>query len=89
MHDVCLFAHFDQDDKIDDHVLWYLRNISDLNFSVVFISSARLGSSDVERLRRYCCDVILRENTGLDFGSWSAGFAKHGPAIGGRLLLAN
>ena len=40
-------------------------------------------------LRVDCRDVILRENSGLDFGSWSAGFAKHGPAIGGRLLLAN
>jgi len=89
MHDVCLFAHFDQDDKIDDYVLWYLRNISDLNFSIVFISAARLSSSDVERLGAYCCDVILRENGGLDFGSWSAGFAKHGSAIDGRLLLAN
>jgi lipopolysaccharide biosynthesis protein len=89
MHDVCLFAHFDQDDKIDDYVLWYLRNIIDLNFSIVFISTARLNSSDVGRLGAYCCDVILRENGGLDFGSWSAGFAKHGSAIDGRLLLAN
>jgi lipopolysaccharide biosynthesis protein len=89
MHDVCLFAHFDQDDKLDDYVLWYLRKINELNFSIVFTSTARLGEPDVERLRSYCCDVILRENTGLDFGSWSAGFAKHGSAIDGRLLLAN
>jgi lipopolysaccharide biosynthesis protein len=89
MQDVCLFAHFDQDDKLDDYVLWHLRNIRDLNFSIVFISSARLSSSDVARLGAYCCNVILRENAGLDFGSWSAGFAKHGSAIEGRLLLAN
>jgi lipopolysaccharide biosynthesis protein len=89
MRDVCLFAHFDQDDKVDDYVLRYLKKIKDLKFSIVFISTARLGQSDVERLGAYGCEVILRENTGLDFGSWSAGFAKCGSAIGGRLLLAN
>jgi lipopolysaccharide biosynthesis protein len=89
MKDVCLFAHYDKDNIVDDYVLWYLRNISDLNFSIVFISAARLSSSEVDRLGAYCHDVILRENGGLDFGSWSAGFAKHGSSIGGRLLLAN
>jgi lipopolysaccharide biosynthesis protein len=40
-------------------------------------------------LRADCCDVLLRENSGLDFASWSAGFAKHAPMMGARLLLAN
>jgi lipopolysaccharide biosynthesis protein len=89
MEDVCLFAHFDPENKVDDYVLRYLRELKKLNFAVVFISTAQLSKSDVERLRTDCCDVILRENAGLDFGSWSAGFAKHGASIGGRLLLAN
>jgi lipopolysaccharide biosynthesis protein len=89
MEDVCLFAHFDPEDKVDDYVLRYLRELRKLNFSVVFISTARLDKTNVERLRVDCCDVILRENAGLDFGSWSAGFAKHGASIDGRLLLAN
>jgi lipopolysaccharide biosynthesis protein len=89
MDDVCLFAHFDKDDKVDEYVFRYLDKIKELNFAIVFISTARLGAADVERLRSVCFDVILRQNAGLDFGSWSAGFAKHGPAIGGRLLLAN
>lgn len=33
--------------------------------------------------------MIVRENAGLDFGSWAAGFAKHESKITGRLLLAN
>jgi lipopolysaccharide biosynthesis protein len=89
MQDVCLFAHFDQDDKVDEYALRYLEKIKELGFSIVFISAARLGLADIERLQKSCVDVILRENAGLDFGSWSAGLAKHGSAIGGRLLLAN
>jgi len=89
MQDVCLFAHYDKDGKVDDYVLRYLHELRQLNFSVVFISTARLGSTEVARLNVDCDDVILRENAGLDFGSWSAGFAKHGARIDGRLLLAN
>jgi lipopolysaccharide biosynthesis protein len=85
----CLFAHFDKDDKIADYVLRYLGEIKRLGFLVVFISSARIGGSDLERVRGCCDDIMLRENAGLDFGSWSAGLAKHRHAIGGRLLLAN
>lgn len=89
MQDVCLFAHFDKDDKVDDYVLWYLAKLKELNYSIVFISAARLSPAHVERLYANCHDVILRENVGLDFGSWAAGFRKYGAAIEGRLLLAN
>ena len=89
MQDVCLFAHFDKDDRIDDYVLRYLAQLRELNFSIVFISTSRLPAAETARLQGTCCDVILRDNAGLDFASWSVGFAKHAAAIGGRLLLAN
>jgi lipopolysaccharide biosynthesis protein len=89
MKDVCLFAHFDRSDLVDEYVLRYLKRIRELNFSIVFISASRLGARDIERVRADCCDVIVRENAGLDFGSWSAAIAKHRTAIQGRLLLAN
>jgi lipopolysaccharide biosynthesis protein len=89
MRDICLFAHFDEDDTVDDYVLRYLTKLRELDFSIVFVSASRLAPAEVERLRDTCFDVILRENAGLDFGSWAAGFAKHGYNIGGRLLLAN
>ncbi len=89
MRDFCLFAHFDKDDKVDDYVLRYLKHIKALNFSIVFISTARLPVADVERLRADCFDVIVREDVGLDLGSWAVGFAKHRAAMDGRLLLAN
>lgn len=89
MQDLCLFAHFDRDDKVDDYVFWYLSKLKDANFSIVFISSSRISGRDVARLRVDCYDVILRENVGLDFGSWTEGLRKHQANIKGRLLLAN
>jgi lipopolysaccharide biosynthesis protein len=89
MQDVCLFAHFDKDDKVDDYVLRYLAQLRQSNFSIVFISTSRLPATETARLQGVCCDIILRDNAGLDFASWSTGFARHAAAIGGRLLLAN
>lgn len=89
MQDVCLFAHFDKDDKLDGYVLRYLAKLKELNFAIILISASRLSAADIARLKGHCDDVIVRDNTGLDFASWSAGFAKHGAAIGCRLLLAN
>jgi lipopolysaccharide biosynthesis protein len=85
----CLFAHFDKDNRIADHVLRYLGEIKQLGFSIVFISSARLDGVELERVGGCCDDIMLRENAGLDFGSWAAGLAKYRHAVGGRVLLAN
>lgn len=85
----CLFAHFDKDNKVADYVLHYLAEIKRLGFFVVFISASQIGEPELARVRGRCDDIILRGNAGLDFGSWSEGFAKHRHAIGGRLLLAN
>jgi lipopolysaccharide biosynthesis protein len=89
MQNVCLFAHFDKDDRVDEYVLRYLKEIKQLQFSIIFISTANLPKLEVERLRCDCDDVILRQNAGFDFGSWSEGFARYADKIGGRLLLAN
>jgi len=89
MRDLCLFAHFDKNDIVDDYVLHYLRHIRQLGFSTILISSAQLTVSGIARAKIDCQDVIVRENAGLDFASWSAGFAKYRHEFTGRLLLVN
>jgi lipopolysaccharide biosynthesis protein len=89
MADVCLFAHFDRDAVVDPYVLFYLASLKRASFEVVFISASPLSSEQQAPLGKYCDDVIIRRDAGMDFGSWAMGLRKHGSAIGGRLLLAN
>jgi lipopolysaccharide biosynthesis protein len=89
MQDVCLFAHFDKDDRLDDYVLRYLTHLKKLRFAIVLISASRLAATEIARAQGLCDDIILRDNAGLDFASWAAGFVKHSAAVGGRLLLVN
>ena len=87
--DVCLFAHFDRDDRVDDHVFRYLEALQTAGFRIVFVTASQISSSDRQRLGRMCDDVIARENRGLDFGSWSEAYRRHRGSIKGRLLLTN
>lgn len=87
--DVCFFAHYDPDGRVDPYVELYLRAIAACGFSIVFVSAGELRAEDAARISSLCADVLTRSNGGLDFGSWSEAFARHGAAVRGRLLLAN
>jgi lipopolysaccharide biosynthesis protein len=94
MTDICLFVHYDRDDRRADHVLYYLKAIRGIDFKIAVISTAKLGEADQRKLAAIDVDLILRENAGLDFGSWAVGLARFRDSLGrlqidGRLLLAN
>lgn len=85
---VCVFAHYDRDDVIADHVLEYVSEIAAAGFSVIFVTAALLDDYEQEKLS-FCSRVILRENIGYDFASWSEGLQAHPETRPGLLLLCN
>jgi lipopolysaccharide biosynthesis protein len=86
---LCLFAHYDQDGLIGDHVRAYLDALGGCGFSIVVISTAPLVADACKALPPHVLDVIVRENSGLDFGSWAHGFREWAHRCEGDLLLAN
>jgi lipopolysaccharide biosynthesis protein len=89
LDNLCIFAHYDPDDIVDDYVLRYIRCIGECGFSVVVVSTAKLSQKWIDLLRLYCVEVIVRDNIGYDFGSWSTGLARYDNHFCGNLLLAN
>jgi lipopolysaccharide biosynthesis protein len=94
MTDICLFAHYDRDDRLADHVLYYIMALQRTGFDVVVISATQLNYEDRGKLAAINAALVLRENIGLDFGSWAAGLSQLRDTSGrlkieGRLLLAN
>ena len=87
--DVCFFAHFDRHDKVDEYVFRYLSEISRAGFCIVFVTPCVISDADEARLRTICADVIRRDNSGLDFGSWAEALKRYSSQLSGRLLLAN
>lgn len=86
---LCLFAHYDVDGVIADHVRSYLEALGSCGFKIVVISTARLDTAALQGLTPDVIDVIVRENIGLDFGSWARGFHDWAHCCTGDLLLAN
>jgi hypothetical protein len=89
MHNLCIFAHYDRDGIVDPYVLHYLDAIRACDFEIVLVTTAKLGSASLAALESRCLDVIIRDNVGHDFGSWSVGLAYYRDRVKGRLLIAN
>jgi lipopolysaccharide biosynthesis protein len=74
---LCIFSHFDRDDLIDPYVVRYLAELRRLGMFIVFVStSERLGDDQIKAVLPHVGRVVVRRNTGRDFGSWRAGLAE-------------
>lgn len=73
-----LFAHYDPNDHISQHVLHYLAALKPLAEKLIVISTAPLTEKVNADLSSHCDDLIVRENEGYDFYSWKVGFEKAG-----------
>jgi lipopolysaccharide biosynthesis protein len=89
---VALFCHFEPAGALRADTLRYLTELRDFGFSVVLVSnSGRLQPAAMTALRRVCAAVLLRANSGRDFGAWREALVRLGlPRTETRwLLLAN
>ncbi len=70
---LCLFSTYDSQGRIDPYVKEYLKQISICGFDIAVIAtSPALALSDVKDISHFCRVVVLRQNIGIDFGSWKA-----------------
>jgi rhamnosyltransferase len=70
MRRVALFAHFDPQNQIKRHVVDYLSKLKAECDRIVFVSTSPLPSEEQEKVLRFASEVLLKENTGFDFGMW-------------------
>jgi GT2 family glycosyltransferase len=69
---ICLFSHYDKFGEIDPYVLYYLNALKQ-HFDVIFISTADLKSSELEKVADLVNIGVVKENYGYDFGAWKSG----------------
>jgi rhamnosyltransferase len=77
---VALFSHFDKSGVVAPYVVYFARKLKQADFRIVFVStSPRLDrTADLQPL---CDRILLRENIGLDFGSWKVAAEEAGPTL--------
>lgn len=88
---LCVFAHYDRDNLVDDYVVQYLLALADAGCDIVFVSTAKLGAKQIEKIVPFCADIIVRPNLGYDFGSYRTGleYVHDRLADYERVILAN
>lgn len=85
---LCLFAHYDKDDIIDDYVIFLLNQIQSLDCDIVFVStSEELSVKSIEKIKKFCLRIIVRKNFSYDFGSWKVALSSCSDLSGYESLL--
>lgn len=88
---VAVFSHFESQGALHDFVAYYLRQLAEAGFTVIFVSNApNLPEATISRLRPWCGLILRRTNVGYDFGAYKDGIAMI-PDVRSleTLLLAN
>jgi len=73
MGSICIFAHFNKNNSLEEYVIDYLKTIKELVDEVIFISTSELDKNKIILLNKIVCKIFIKENKGYDFGSWKEG----------------
>ena len=69
----CIFVHYDKDAIITQDCLYHIQKLGEY-CDVYFVSSSEKLAAKVEELDKItslCKQILIRENSGYDFGCWS------------------
>jgi len=74
---LCLFSHFDRDDKIDRYVVIMIKSLFELGFDIVFITTSEgIKFDELSKIDKYLNKIIVKKNIGYDFISWKTGLSE-------------
>ena len=88
----CIFSHFNPNEKLARYVKYYLEELIECEYEIVFVSTSQLSSeADLQYLENSCYKVLVRENIGYDFSSYRDGikFLFDQELIPQYLIIAN
>jgi len=71
---VCIFAHWDKDNIIDEYVIYYLQALKEVCSGIIFVSDCNLDASEKEKINDIADFVIAEKHNEYDFGSYKRGF---------------
>ena len=88
---VAIFVHYDRSGRVQEYVLYYLDQLVQAGFAVVFITnSPAIEPASLLDVQSRCALLLRRRNIGHDFGAYKDGLAIIGDVAGlEEVLLAN
>ncbi len=86
---VCVFAHYDKDNTVDEYVYYYLNELLTIVQKLVFVTVSDISEKDVMKLKNLDIEVIKRENIGYDFYSYKVGIEQLDLNLYDELIVCN
>jgi lipopolysaccharide biosynthesis protein len=89
MKRLVLFAHYDAQGEVKRFIVHYLCALREHCDRIVFVSTAKLPPSELEKLEGCCDEIVLRDNVGFDFGMWRHAIDRTDLEAWDELVLTN
>lgn len=89
MKRLILFAHHDAEDRIRPYIVDHVKALVELGGELWFISNSHLSAEEIKKISWAANRVILRDNTGYDFGMWQEAIQQVDLGEFDELLLTN
>lgn len=59
---VCIFAHYDEQNIIEEYVVYYLKKLKEKNIDLVFVSTAEeINENEIDKIKDICLKVITKK----------------------------
>lgn len=69
----CIFVHYDKDSQISADCVHHIEKLSEY-CDLFFVSSCEFLETlpeEIEKIKPFCRQILIRNNSGYDFGCWS------------------
>lgn len=85
----CVFAHYDMQDKVDEYVLYYLRELQKIAATIHFVTTSALNDAERGKVASLGVNVLQRNNDGYDFCSYKLGIESIDRSQIDELIVCN
>lgn len=73
MKRIAIFAHYDQDNLIDEYVVEYLLRLKEVAQHIIFISDCDIKPEQIKKIEGLILDYVCKKHGEYDFGSYKIG----------------
>ncbi len=84
-----IFAHYSENNQIEDYVVFYLENLKKIADFVIFVSDSAPDEAELLKISPYVDKIIAKPHGEYDFGSYKRGYfyLKEKGLLGGPLAV--
>ena len=75
MKRIAIFAHYDKNNKIEDYVIYFLKELKKNADKIIFISDSFIENTELDKIRPFVDYCKAEKHGEYDFGSYKRGIA--------------